>query len=66
MSSNPPVETSHAASGHFLDRGERSYDPRWTAVDTYVLEHLHPASRPNSKALLNALEHSVSDPLFNA
>lgn len=33
-------------------------DKRWSAVDAYTISHLHPASRPNSKALIRALEYS--------
>ncbi|MCJ1245104.1 hypothetical protein MMC30_002305 [Trapelia coarctata] len=38
-------------------------DPRWTQVDEYTLEHLHPASRPNHAALANCLEYSKNNGL---
>jgi predicted O-methyltransferase YrrM len=33
-------------------------DARWTAVDAYAMSHCHPSSRPNTKALENALAAS--------
>ena len=39
---------------------EYEHDPRWSAVDEYVLSHVHPPSRPNHAALVNALETSLS------
>lgn len=30
----------------------------WTEVDAYTVGHLHPSSRPNSKALIDALRNS--------
>lgn len=33
-----------------------THDPAWTAVDAYTFPHSHPASRPNTSTLANALE----------
>ncbi|KAK5004661.1 hypothetical protein LTR28_008622 [Elasticomyces elasticus] len=38
-------------------------DPRWTAVDQYVLQHLHPARTPYASALQYALDHSKTNGL---
>ena len=35
-----------------------NHNPQWTVVDAYTLKHLHPASRPNAKALENTLKAS--------
>jgi predicted O-methyltransferase YrrM len=39
------------------------HDPRWAAVDTYTLSHLHPPTRENSSALTSALSNSLSQGL---
>lgn len=35
-------------------------DPRWEAVDDYVLANLHPPSKPNHKAVAYAMDNSLS------
>jgi predicted O-methyltransferase YrrM len=43
------------AAGYRKDRKERQHNPVWGAVDSYALSHSHPTSRPNTKALDDAL-----------
>lgn len=35
----------------------------WTEVDAYTVSHLHPSTRPNSAALINALRYSTEQGL---
>jgi predicted O-methyltransferase YrrM len=50
---------SHAAAGHFGGERSKAFDERWSAVDAYVLEHLHPPTRPDVDALRHALGNST-------
>ncbi|KAF2840956.1 O-methyltransferase [Patellaria atrata CBS 101060] len=45
--------------------GSNEQDERWTAVDAYALEHLHPPSRPNHETLVNTLKRSDANGLDN-
>ncbi|MCJ1360535.1 MAG: hypothetical protein MMC33_010543 [Icmadophila ericetorum] len=46
-----------STTNHFTSSWH-TQDPRWTAVDTYTLSHLHPSTHPTSAALNFALENS--------
>ena len=47
-----------STNGIAFTSGWHVQQPTWTEVDGYTVSHLHPASRPNSKALIHALRNS--------
>lgn len=46
------------AGAYNFRESDHIQEPLWTAIDHYSTTHLHPASRPNSAALIHALTNS--------